>query len=960
VAQTTGRIEGTVLDEARSPLPGVTVTLGSVSLQGERLQTTAADGRFRFINLPPGQYRLRASLEGYSTLEQEQIAVALDRTATLQVLMTQQFAEEMTVQGAPPIIDATSTTSGATFDERVIDVLPTARSFQNVAFAAPGVTDGGLGSNPSIGGASAAENRYIINGLDTTDPAFGTLGTTVPVDFVQELEVKTGGYEAEYGGALGGVLNVVTKSGGNDFEGEAFGYWTDDSLQTSRPEVAEFGRDLGFTEYDYGAAVGGKLIRDALWYYVAVNPSSTEIETTNRSGLHNTQQDDTLFYAGKLTWQVGSGHQLVLSAFGDPSERRDEPIRNVAGRMGQHRDFGAGSAALLYSGTLGPNLLIDANLGYFGEQVDSLPRRDVPFYQVLRLQSMFEGQDVIAKSEQVAPQIGPCYEVGQYDTGFNMALGCDGGSFRIESGDTARNELRAAGTWFTETGPVDHEIKLGGSLRRISYDDVTHYPGPYDGPLIDANGVVIDEDGVSGQRFRMFEDTFTLWELDQNSQGVTHEQAIFLQDQIRLNDYITFTLGVRADSFEAKGDRSDDPFDELPQQLQGPGTLREFDFGFGDMVAPRVGFTWDVVGNGRSKLYGHYGRFYESVPLDINARAFGNEQFNFHYFYYPADGSLPTVTNLGSWFFSYRLTSTIPITSDIKPMYTTESLVGFEYEAAANLALGVRYSQRELVDVIEDISVDGGFTYFITNPGGTYTVNPVTGLPLIRLATYPEPERKFNSVEVTMNRRFADRWQLFASYVNSRSEGNYGGLFNQDNGQLDPNKTLAFDLESLTFNSYGLLPNDREHQLKAYGSYLWPFRLITGFYAQYLSGTPISRLGSHGAFGADARFVYPRGDAGRTPDIWNLDLHLEYPVRLASGMELRLVTDVFNVTDQSDAVRVDQTWSFARFNTTPDPPDCGGAGSGPGTDCPLGNPNFGEPMALQSPRTFRLGVKLAF
>jgi hypothetical protein len=445
-------------------------------------------------------------------------------------------------------------------------------------------------------------------------------------------------------------------------------------------------------------------------------------------------------------------------------------------------------------------------------------------------------------------------------------------------------------------------------------------------------------------------------EYNQNSAGTTDEQAIFLQDRLRLGDYFSLNLGVRLDSFESTGERSN----EFPD--------RALDFSFGDMVAPRIGFTWDVTRNGRSKLYGHYGQFYESVPLDINVRAFGREQFNFYYFYYPSDGSLPTFENPGTWFYTYALGLGTSVDSAIEPMFTTELLAGFEYEVAPNVAVGVKYTDRGIDNTIEDISVDGGRTYFITNPNGCYTSNPVTGDPVRDTETglivpevcFPEPTRDYTAWELSLNKRFTNNWQLYASYVNSENIGNYGGLFRQDNGQLDPNITSLYDLPDLLIGADGLLPNDREHQFKAYGSYLWPFKLTTGFFGQFLSGTPISKLGAHPIYGANERFIVPRGSAGTTPDVWNIDLHLEYPITFGGGTELKLIADVFNISDEQEPFTVNQTWTNEALYRTASPSECGGPGTGPGTACPNGNPNWNTPLTYQRPRTLRLGAKLSF
>ncbi|MEM7483291.1 MAG: TonB-dependent receptor [Acidobacteriota bacterium] len=946
LGQTTGRIEGRAVLENGNPLGGVTVTATSDSLQGDREVVAGADGSFRFVGLPPGTYRVSAGYQGFATLEQGGVQVGLDRTVTLEFQMRPaDFGDIITVSDVAPVVDVTTTTGGANFGEKLFKELPVTRTYQGLAFAAPGVTTGAGGQlgddNPSIGGASVAENRYVVDGLDSTNPAFGTSGSAVPFEFIKEVQVKTGGYEAEHSGALGGVLNVITKSGGNELQGDVFGYYNDDSLQAEAKPINEFGQNLGFTEYDFGASVGGKLIEDKLWYFVALNPSTKETEYTTRTGTRNTESEDALFYAGKLTWQLNPSHQFVFSAFGDPREREDDLVRNSFGTVGDSRDLGAETLGLSYSGSLSGSLFSEASIGRFDQTFRQTPLTDQPFYEVRNF-----GRLGFAQQQGCAGDLSPI-DANNFST-FVFNPGCVGGTFHQESGDSLRDEARGSLTWFGETLGVDHEIKVGASARRVEYTDHAHYPGAVDGPAADSTGFVYDPGGLAGQRWLLFNTTAILFEYDQDSEGETDEQSFYFQDRVRLSDYFSLNLGVRSDAFNSKGDLSD------------VNQSQELDFSHGDMIAPRVGFTWDVAKNGRSKLYGHYGQFYESVPLDINTRAFGNEQFNLYYFAYPTDGSLPNAQNPGTWTYTYQLGGGTRVDPGIEPMYTVEALVGFEYELMPNVAVGVKATQREIENVVEDISVDGGQTYFITNPGGVVTANPVTGVPLPAAVTFPEPVRDYEAYELTVNRRFADNWQLFGSYVHSKNEGNYGGLFRQDNGQLDPNITSVYDLPELLNGAFGPLPNDREHQVKLYGSYLWPFKLITGFYGQWLSGTPISQLGAHPVYGNSERFVTPRGSFGTTPDVWNLDLHVEYPITLSSGLDLKLVGDVFNVTDQQEATQVDEDWTFAPLTQTPTPPDCGGPGTGPNTSCPNGNPQFGQATQFQAPRTLRLGVKLSW
>lgn len=956
VAQTTGRIEGRVTDKDGAPLPGATVTATSPSAQGARVASSESDGRFRLLSIPVGTYLVKAELEGFNVVEAANVVVGLDKTVTLELSMSPVFGEAVTVTAEAPTIDLKSTTGGSTFGQKLISDLPTTRTFQGLAFQVPGVIaagnpDGGA-QEPSIGGASAAENRYVVDGLDTTDPAFGTIGSTLAFEFIEEVQVKTGGYEAEYGGALGGTLNVITKSGSNELRGDVFGYFSDDSLQSEPPTLQQSGRDLGYTEYDFGADLGGKFIEDKLWYFVAVNPSYNDIDRTTSTRLNTpiTTSIDRLYYAGKLTWQVAPSHQVVFSTFGDPTDRSNDALsRNAVGLVAHDIETGADSYGLTYNATIGSNMLFEAAAGFYDQTEKQTPLTQNPYY----ISRNVNGAILIANALGCPTDPG-----SPRTTGLVGVRGCVGGSFDQISGDRSRDDYRASLSWFTGTGSIDHEMKFGLNYREVEYRDFANTPGGINGPVRDATGYVYDSNGIAGQRWNIFGTgspnfyVASLSDYDQNSHGFTEETAIFAQDQLRIGDYFTLNIGVRAEEFNSKGDKSG-----LAQFDNGN---RRLDFGYGDTIAPRLGFTWDVAKNGKSKLYAHYGRFYESVPLDINVRAFGNENYNFHYFYFYDASTLPdAANNTGVWYYSYVLGAGTGVDTNLEAMYTQEMVAGFEYEIAQNMSVGIRYVDRSIENVIEDISVDDGHTYFITNPGDCYTVNPVDGHALGRNVCFPEAVREYKAVELTFNKRFSNNWQMGASYVWSENEGNYGGLFRQENGQLDPNITSLFDLPDLLVGATGRLPNDREHQVKLYGSYVWPFKLVTGFTGQYLTGTPFNKFGRHTVYGFE-RFIVPRGTAGELDSLTQIDLHLEYPISFGNDLELKVIADVFNVLDEDTVTAVDERWTTrrARTSTPGDPLDCGGPAAP--ASCTGAVRTWGTPTQYQAPQTIRLGLKLSF
>ena len=333
--QTTGSISGRVVDPSGAPIPGVTVEATSQSLQGARTIVTAGDGVYRFPAVPPGSYQIRATLSGFRAVGKS-ATVSLDATTTVDLTLQLSTEEQVLVSGEAPLIDLTSTTGGTNYTSEVITRLPTARNYADIVRSNPGVsTDRGDTEGRSLAltiyGATSAENQWIIDGVNTTNVFKGVQGKAINNEFVQEVEVKTGGYQAEYGRALGGVINVITKSGGNEFHGDAFLYY--DSTGTAAEKEFRPG-DSGIAQmrvvdgerFDYGVDLGGFLLKDRLWFFGAYNrvtlrsdvsrlQSSTHVSTEDLFPLDATNN----LYSGKLTWNLASSTTIVGTVFADPS-----------------------------------------------------------------------------------------------------------------------------------------------------------------------------------------------------------------------------------------------------------------------------------------------------------------------------------------------------------------------------------------------------------------------------------------------------------------------------------------------------------------------------------------------------------------------------------------------------------------------------------------------------------------
>jgi hypothetical protein len=334
LAQTTGDIAGTVVDSAGDPRAGVTIEASSENLQGTRRTITGPDGKYRIPGVPPGVYRVVAAASDFAPVETT-ATVSLGTTAVVNVVLTLSRHENVVVSGEASFVDPTSTAGGANYTADVVSRLPLNRNYADVVRSTPGVLQDQRQTQDrsfatTIYGASSVENQWTVDGITTTNVQKGFQGKVLNVESVEEVEVKTGGYQAEYGRAIGGVINVITKSGGNELHGDAFLYY--DSIDTAADPVVT-DRDLRLTEMrivdyrrtDFGVDLGGFLSKDRLWFFGAYDRVELPARTSRYESTElvpNTMEfpiDGTEnIYSGKLTWKAGRGTTLVATAFADP------------------------------------------------------------------------------------------------------------------------------------------------------------------------------------------------------------------------------------------------------------------------------------------------------------------------------------------------------------------------------------------------------------------------------------------------------------------------------------------------------------------------------------------------------------------------------------------------------------------------------------------------------------------
>jgi hypothetical protein len=443
--ETTGRLEGGVLDAKGQPIADVNVSVSSPSLQGGRGCLTTAKGTFVLLALPVGAYTVKLSHLAYQPREIPEVRIRLGQTTTVgQVRLQEQvYAQsEILVTARAPLVDPRSTVVGENLAARDYEALPVDRDYKNLATLLPHANTSYLGDPVNIAGATGVENRYFVDGIDVTDSFRNSTGTNLPYNFIQEVQVRSGGYQAEYRSSLGGTVNVVTYSGGNEVRGQAFGFYTGNGFSaTPRSVPGTASQDRSYAHYDIGFGVGGPIRQDRLWYYAAYNPnfSREDVEIPGWGTFldHTTAHS----FAGKLTWRADGNNTLVLTTVGDPLSGRTvtPPVLRPGNSDPFLFDVRQGGVNVMLEGQhmIGGHLLLKSWVSRAGRNEESTPET----------------------------------ELGRTAPFFQDSAGAQSGG-----GATTRNDSRVtmAGlgcTWLKG----NHEVKAGLELRSVRLEFDTHY-----------------------------------------------------------------------------------------------------------------------------------------------------------------------------------------------------------------------------------------------------------------------------------------------------------------------------------------------------------------------------------------------------------------------------------------------------------------------------------------------------
>jgi len=973
---TKGAINGIVKDPSGAVVPGAAVKL--TSPYGDHVTTTNSAGAYAFPSLVAGTgYSVTVELAGFSAATQRNLQVGINQTTTADItLEVGTAAQSVDVTAAGTGIDTSTTTIGANIDETLMKNVPVGRNIAAVMAMAPGVSDsdGAGASNPSINGASGLENEYIIDGANTTDPGFGgfgtysrifgSLGNGINFDFIQEVQVQTGGFEAQYGEALGGIVNVVTKSGTNQYHGDLFGYFQPQQFEATRTNanpllVTKTDYLVHQASIDYGADAGGYILKDKLFWYGGFNPLTNRTYKEADPFYANYQLgvvDRPLYtydYTAKLDYNLGTKHQFEGSVFGDPSHSPMDYSNNLStvpapGPVDRSPEtkltYGTRTWTTRYNGTLTPNWAVTVNYSNYYNSFTNLP--------------LLNGYEIV---DNTAVQLGTGGAITYGGIGFNEDTVSKVNQMAVSSSHVFR-------LW------GGHNITYGYQFEDDQFNSTYGYNGPlFTLPNVPALGAAAGQIQAGGVFIRQYEGTpgaSPIVLVDErgnysppNVVTDTRYQSGYFQDSWTFGR-VTIKPGIR---FEQ-------------QSLIGLNNHYDLTHNW----APRIGFIADPFNDRKTKVFATWGRFFEKVPLDIAVRSLSDELSVIGAQYTdPGLGNQPNLSPSnyvpGGNIALQGASNAENVAAGTGAQFQDEVAGGYEHEFAHNLTFTGRFVYRDLRRIIEDMSgtnvtqaLNGvPQIYVVGNPSKTLdifqnvfpcsspgvgnctssgytafangTPNGADGIP----DGFPNPYRIYKSGEFIVTKRFSNV-QFYGSYVLSKLYGNYQGSYRSDNGQNDPNISSMFDFTNsdgrLTGQDEpGLLDTDRTHQFKLFANYMWHNFM---FGASWLptSGTPITDLLDHPAYLnagevpvcpnpagttqplsttiTPASFTCtggPRGALGRTPWIFPFNLHAEYTIKLGERMRVKLLADLFNLFNEQKVIRVNQFGEVGGSPGTADP-----------------------------------------
>jgi hypothetical protein len=940
--ETTGAIQGTVTDLTGALVVDAKITATSDKLIQPATSTTDSHGFYRLNALPPGNYTITVAGGGMR-------AKATDLNLTAGALPNLNFTLSaantevvIDVSSSVSLVDVTQSKVETTITNDVLQELPKGRSFQSVIPFAPGARqeplqslntastiNGNLNANRSggfqIDGASDSENLYTSEGVNITAISGGGVGYNVPTEFVQDVQVKSSSFEAEFGGALGGVVNVIQQRGGNDWHGGIFMYYRSDALNAN--DQCNFFNACGVRKdpntssntttridqtYQYfvgkkdhyrtvnpGFTIGGSLYPRKLWLFASyvpefyrvrrnvlftgkVNPGVRDMYASQDQHYGFSRLDYTPFSKLRLfgswenlyTRQIGSlpnpdsisGNQVNTSASVDPTT-----IRPDTGTVNPASIYAFGGDYVITS-----NLLVSARYGYTYANSEDRGKPIGLRYVVTNNGSTgikgFDGSTIGAVGSVPYSQASGFSNISSNAQSFYNVLSRKNftadvsyvktGLFGTHNFKTGYNQSNVLNTLLSGYNTAEVDLFYGQSYSVATNASACD-------AIIAANKVNYPTTATSVCRGNY--GYFTVHDGVDNS-GVArgNNRAVYFQDGWTVGKTgLTINAGVRFDT------------EYLPPYSPGASSIS---FGWGDKIAPRIGGAYDLLHNGKVKVYASYGQFYDIVKYSLPSGSFGGQYW--HDCVYamddpdytkilptapnqhgcPPSGAAPGVT-VGRFIENVDFRKNIINTQDpgvdpnVKPMKQHEFVAGTDWAVAPSMAFTARYARKRLDNTIEDIGATDSLGFYIGNPGpgygdtlhrtlysAGYTAPLCSACPM-----QPKATREYDGVELAFTKTSGSHFFYKVIYAYSKLTGNYPGLtstFNTDGagGRHNPNNNRSFDQPQMAFDAHGKpfggpLPTDRPNTFQGFGSFRQKWfhgESQLGLAQAIMQGTPVS------------------------------------------------------------------------------------------------------------------------
>jgi hypothetical protein len=965
----TGSLSGTV-----DMVPGISVVLTSKETGARRTLTPDASGHFSASSVVTGSYKAEAMVNGkvVKTLDDVEIRVGQGTDVSLGTQL-----KTVTVVGSAKKIEMASMGSTTVFTASDLAKVPVASNVGAVIQLAPNTTRGdsrfGGGNAPSFGGSSSSENAYYINGFPVTTLLTQVGFSQLPFNSISQAQVLTGGYGAEFGRSTGGVVNIVTKSGTNDWVAGASYSITPNSLRSKQSNIyyenngTALDGKLRFyneaneqTDQSASAYFGGPLIQDKLFMFLS-GEQTKSVYSNNRTansaaaGSVSTSswQERTVQtprYLLKLDWNLTDAHHLEYTRISDKVQDSRQYYgfnfgtlqrTNVQGGGADYLNWGPIPVAsqqgaevdiLKYTGYLTDDLTFTAVVGRTKTPHELSP---VGYNSALA--------QVIAPTGNTPGSLG-VVPILQGTTGNLLVPGAldtnKGARLDVEWKVAAAHTLRVG----MEKNTIDSlagASTAGGNIWNYLKTDPLLKPNQQTNPTGTVLGNPLAQQGYYVQR--IVSATQSTPTVDQTAQ--------YVEDRWQISDRVLLSLGLRNEGFNNKnGDGKS--YIDLPTQL-----------------APRLGATWDAKGDASLKVFANLGRYHVPLPTNVAVRGAGsslNAQQDFVYTGIDANGAPTGLTAISPFYSNNNELGQAKdprevAAQDMKGNYQDELAFGFEQAISKSLNIGAKFTYRTLRTAIDDHCDDrpfyawatrngvdaskwAGYNCALFNPGEDNTFNiDLNGdgkLENIKLSAtdlgFPPVDRKYLALDLYAEHPFDGKWYGKATYTFAKNEGNFEGQLLSDIGQADVSTSQAFDFPEFNVNSQGPLPNQRKHQVKLFGFYqlspewgvggnfLWasgrPRNCIgnapdpTGSTAAYVVGGPVTNYSGYGsAYFFCNGVASPRGSLGELDADMKMDLNFAYKPAALKGFGLKV--DIFNVFNRQSVEAIEERM-YARGSST--------------------------------------------